>query len=446
MSELSLQQLRRAFSANGATRAYAKRLAPNDNNKNQVYVGRDFGVLNILPSGRPIPGEIAAGGKPHFKAALNFWWMSDDGSLHHAPGAQLILYSRHEEVRLSGYLTGVDRDHRPSQTMGDVRTPERVLFLAVRDDGAVLAYAANPESVAARELRALPYVEMTGVFVTLTLEGSLRVDTRRRLLLELCRVSRLNWITSTKLSSSGSPEPYNARNGGGYTLEAQLGVRPNGYSDPDFLGWEVKQFGVRALDGDAGGRITLMTPEPTGGFYATMGVVRFIEKYGYPDRSGTPNRLNFGGIFREGAQEARTQLTMRLLGYDKVGQKISDPAGGIALIDAKGNEAAVWRYSDLMSHWNKKHAQAAYVPCLSRVKVDRREYSYGAAIRLGLGTSFNHFLGSLDAGAVFFDPGMKVENWPHSPKPKKRSQFRAAFKNLPALYDSFLRVDACARP
>jgi hypothetical protein len=35
-----------------------------------------------------------------------------------------------------------------------------------------------------------------------------------------------------------------APNCGGYTLEAELGITPNGYSEPDFLGWEVKQFGV----------------------------------------------------------------------------------------------------------------------------------------------------------------------------------------------------------
>jgi hypothetical protein len=29
-------------------------------------------------------------------------------------------------------------------------------------------------------------------------------------------------------------------NCGGYTLEAELGATPNGYSEPDFMGWEIK--------------------------------------------------------------------------------------------------------------------------------------------------------------------------------------------------------------
>ncbi len=31
-------------------------------------------------------------------------------------------------------------------------------------------------------------------------------------------------------------------------LEAELGVTPNGYSEPDFMGWEIKQFGVKKFD------------------------------------------------------------------------------------------------------------------------------------------------------------------------------------------------------
>ncbi|MEO0062747.1 MAG: hypothetical protein RLZZ08_1307, partial [Pseudomonadota bacterium] len=30
-----------------------------------------------------------------------------------------------------------------------------------------------------------------------------------------------------------------------YTLEAELGITPNGIAEPDFQGWEVKQYGVR---------------------------------------------------------------------------------------------------------------------------------------------------------------------------------------------------------
>ena len=68
-----------------------------------------------------------------------------------------------------------------------------------------------------------------------------------RLLNELRRIWRLNWIASQKLAADGTKQPYAARNGGGYTLEAELGITPNGYAEPDFMGWEVKQYGVRVI-------------------------------------------------------------------------------------------------------------------------------------------------------------------------------------------------------
>ncbi len=49
------------------------------------------------------------------------------------------------------------------------------------------------------------------------------------------------------IKSDGSITPYLARNGGGYTLEAELGILPNSYSEPDLLGWE--------RGGEAGGEV-----------------------------------------------------------------------------------------------------------------------------------------------------------------------------------------------
>jgi len=36
-------------------------------------------------------------------------------------------------------------------------------------------------------------------------------------------------------------------NRGGYTLEAELGITPNGYSEPDFMGWEKNNLAYRIL-------------------------------------------------------------------------------------------------------------------------------------------------------------------------------------------------------
>ena len=70
------------------------------------------------------------------------------------------------------------------------------------------------------------------------------------------------------------------------------------------------------LERISAGILTLMTPEPTGGYYKTAGVESFVRKFGYPDMTGQANRedrLNFGGIHRVGLiiQELDWQLTCR---------------------------------------------------------------------------------------------------------------------------------------
>ncbi len=57
----------------------------------------------------------------------------------------------------------------------------------------------------------------------------------------LRRIADQDWIPSKRLDGEGNILLCNSRNCGGYTLEAELGIRPNGRSDPDYDGWEVKQ-------------------------------------------------------------------------------------------------------------------------------------------------------------------------------------------------------------
>lgn len=90
-----------------------------------------------------------------------------------------------------------------------------------------------------------------------------------------------------------------------------------------------------------------------------------------------------------------------------------------------------------MNHWNRKHAQAVYIPSISRTSDERREYRYGQFVRLGEGTDFLRFLKAVALGAVYYDPGIKVENISTNPKQKTRSQFRIKSGSIGQLYDSF---------
>ena len=72
----------------------------------------------------------------------------------------------------------------------------------------------------------------------------------------LALIATKGWIDSKRLDRDGRILPCNAPNCGGLTLEAELGIRPNSVSGPDFLGWEVKQHGVTSFARPAVGVLT----------------------------------------------------------------------------------------------------------------------------------------------------------------------------------------------
>lgn len=422
------------MSAAGAEHLYAKRLAPNDNSKNQVYLGSSFETLNILPS-QPVQTEGAEGSKI-FKAALRFFWLNTDGELDEARGAQLILYPQYPEVRMSGFLRGCH--NAPSAIMAS-REPGRMLLFGVRGDGGLIGFAAAADSAIVSEIEAARDLSEVGVFKEIPLRS--KSDSRRRLLAELRRISLAGWINSKRLLASGEFGSCEAPNCGGYTLEAELGILPNSLSEPDFDGWELKQYGVPKLDRLEAGVLTLMTPEPTGGYYRERGVEAFIRRFGYEDKRGRFDRMNFGGIHRAGMKHAETRLTLTLRGYEASSGKIVDPANGVCLISDDGEIAAAWRYDNLMTHWNRKHARAAYVPSVRR-RDPRLQYRYGSTIRLGEGTDFLIFLKALAHGFIYYDPGIKLERVSSGDaSTKQRSQFRIKSRDLSALYHRFEALD-----
>ncbi|RDC60143.1 hypothetical protein HME9302_01342 [Alteripontixanthobacter maritimus] len=434
----SLEDVLAKMRENGAARIYAKELAPNDNSKNQVYLGGDFSALNVLPHGDIYTDEtdLAGSVRDRAKAEIEFYWIDHDGK-HLAPNAGLILYPKYPEVRMSGFLLGCNA--APSPIMR-VRETGRVLILGVTPSGKILGYAAGKGDVVAEQVLSGDWPTI-GIFLELPLWLDSTQSSRAILLSELRRIWEMHWIASQKLGGDGFKKPYSARNGGGYTLEAELGVAPNSYAEPDFRGWEIKQYSVRDFEKFAPkSPVTLMTPEPNGGIYRTEGVQEFIRRFGYPDRSGKPDRMNFGGRYdcRRGAHPL-TGLRMSLNGYDQSSGTISDLDGGLELVDAQEQVAASWTFKGLMKHWNRKHAQAAYVPSLFQTPPP--QYRYGPLISLCEQTDFLLFLKAFASGRVYYDPAVKIEAASTaSPKIKRRSQFRVAHMELPALYKLYERI------
>lgn len=425
---MNLQNLKKLFIDNGCQKLYVKKLSPNDNSKNQVYLGGSFEILNIFPLSEIKTEEAGDWNRERFKASINFSWIGDDGNIYPAPNSQLILYPKYPEVRFSGFLA---RCENPPSELMTQRLADRLLFLSISNKGEILGYVTAPNSELANEFNALQADDEIGIFKVIDLPKT--VNNKIKLLEELYRIHQLDWITSKRLDKDGNVLPCVSSNCGGYTLEAELGITPNGYSEPDFLGWEIKQFGVSNFERINSSIITLMTPEPTDGIYKTQGTEAFLHTYGYPDKKGREDRINFGGIHKSGIRHNSTNLEMQLIGFDQESGKIRNSNGRIALVDIDGNEAAAWSFSSMLLHWNRKHNQACYVPSLSETTGERK-YKYGNKIILGTGTDFQLFLRQMAVGNIYYDPGIKMENVSTKPKIKKRSQFRIKSQFLGELY------------
>ena len=416
----------------GVTRLYAKALAENDNSKQQIYLGGSFDVLQQLPitNLREEPG----GKRPNFKASLDLRWVAADGRTERAESAQLILYPDYPEVRLSGFLRGCSL--APSEHMRAVPAQSRrfnnqqdgrILFFGVSADGTTHVCLELEGSPVAREFAErcrTGELERSGILWQLPLVGS--STNRQKLLDALLSIHLGGWHQGCRLKSSGEKIPYQAQNGGGYTLEALLGVRPNGRSEPDYLGYEIKGF--------SGYRITLMTPEPDLGLYGEKGVEAFVRAYGRPSVSEGKERIYFTGIHRIDEACQSSGQTLVLEGFDQRSRKIVDVQGAIRLMDADGRTSAGWTFKGLMAHWARKHAAAAYVPYESD-KGGPPKYRYNSPILIGEGTAFEMYLAAMAGGLVFYDPAPKVTVGKNlKTTVKARNQFRVSPKNLGVLY------------
>lgn len=427
---MNLDNLKSLLCDYGCKTIYVKKLAPNDNSKNQVYLGGSFDILNIFPTSEIISVPAGDWKKDRFKASINFFWITEERQLSRAAEAQLILYPKYPEVRFSGFLKGCSK--APSDLMAS-RGIDRFLFLSATNDGRVLGYVIDSKSELYHEFLTLTDLRTHGVFYIIEIENQL--DNRKRLLTEMLRIHQLGWIDSKMLNPAGKTIPCQASHCGGYTLEAELGVTPNGFSEPDYFGYEMKQFHARSFEHYRSEVLTLMTPEPTGGYYSVAGVEAFIRKYGYPDKNGVPDRLNFGGIHKVGCKHSTTNLELSLLGFDYVTGKILNSDGEICLIDNNGDYAASWSFASLLKHWNRKHNMACYVPSQT-LKEPKLQYRYGNNLIMGSGTSFILFLNQMHLGNIYYDPGIKLENSSTKPKTKRRSQFRIKSEFLKELYYS----------
>ena len=237
------------------------------------------------------------------------------------------------------------------------------------------------------------------------------------------------WHESIRLNSSGNIQSYQAKNGGGYTLEALFGIIPNGIAAPDYKGWELKTLSNK--------RITLMTPEPDHGFYRDKGAKEFTLKYGH-DSPGVIKY--FTGTHKADIFNETSKMTLIIKGFDYKKATITDMSGGLFLLDSNKEPAAIWSFNTLITHWSRKHSHVCYVNCKMEERGKKIGYIYLSPVHLGEITDLSYFLKTMQSGLVVYDPGTKViQSKNGNTKVKARNQFRINFNDLHNLYESFYK-------
>ena len=447
LSTLTLERVRSTLIALRCETALIKTLNRNNNSKNQIYLAPTMNHLAGIPTGEPLPnpGTSTKKGKAPgmlFSSALPFSWLSPSGVVR-APDAKLCDYTQYPEVRFSGFLKGCADP--PSYLLAKEKrgTEEgRILVIGVSKSTGETYGLVVPVTVPLNAaLRELPS-EQQGVLRVWSFGDQHEGDSRDLLLDRLCEISCRDWIAGQRLTKDGLI-PYRARNGGGYTLEAELGIISNGTAGPDFHGWEVKQHDVHSLIRPRSGEVTLFDIAPDGGEYIELGASEFARRRGRP-RAGA-ERFDFTGKHRGTTPLETTGLRFEVLGFD--GTNI-DPTGAVTLVGSTGDTAMSWSFSKLLGHWNRKHSQAVFIGSEKRdVEVagsQVREYRYGQNVELGTGTHFRRFLGGINAGTIAFDPGLKVEKGANGRwKSHARFPFRISSRELRALYTDFEELSTC---
>ncbi len=426
----TLDRLRALLRGQSVRTAYVKLLsAKQDNSKNQIYLGAGLdGVTNVFPAtiharsgSESTAKRKSAAGQPKLEARLDFAWLSPNGNREDAPGTRIIDYFQYPEIRLSGFLQGCEGP-RALRRDEQAAYGQRILVMGTAADGKVvgLVLTEREDSLVA-DFPELPLARQGGVLRVLTVDGDAGVSPAELLRAELAAIVRGGWHSS-RINRGGRVESFSGSQGGGYTLEALLGVAANGNKAPDRHGFEIKSFG--------GSRISLMTPTPDGGYQGKHSFRQFMDRWGRPGEKGDGS-LRFTGLHKCGAVNAKSGLGMRVAGYDAVADSFADAADvAVELFHAETGEiVACWSLEKLANCWNLKHANALYITFDSRDGADGTEYRFAASWLAGHGTDVWRLLRAIHRGVVFYDPADTIYA---GGKAKVRSQWRINARDLPA--------------
>ncbi len=419
-------------------------MAWNHDSKRQVYLSTDLSPFNIFPNHiedcPPMPTGLVATKKNKPKGSdrifghLDLWWITQDLTIDNAKFAKLIFYPQYPEVRLSGFVRGTKSiPSRFLREKSGETYENRLLFLGTDRTTRTYAFLAVGHTRLRNQVRNESGYEIDAGLNRIELQND--STSEKRLLTTLSDIHRSGWHEGKRLKK-GVTIPYNAPNAVGYTLEALMGIEPNGYNAPDYEGFEIKALTSTKLNWSSKKVVTVMTPEPDIGAYCKS-IRAFLEKYGYPDQRGRTDRRNFGGIYKVGGKRhSLTGLILGLTGYSLSDPDHIEPNGRLQLTDEMMEIAAGWSFRKLLEIWTRKHEAAVYVPAISR-REPNQQFRYLDQVLICEGADFFRVLRCFLDGDLYLDPSVKAEGWESSTtKIKKRNQFRIKLCSIPKLYKS----------
>jgi len=463
----SLNEISKIFSKNGVRVIYFKHLAKKqDNDKNQIYLGSSIeGAANLFKS-KIITGNISKSkmkkdsneGSIIYQGLLDFYWILAEDKKEKAPKTKIInylQYSKNGEVRLSGFLSGSPNSPPALRRTKQKKFGNRILCLGSNDLGEVYGYVlTEKEDSIVNNFPQLPRHDSINVLEYISTHNlklkNKQIQSPRNLLLEELReIHNAGWHNSVRMKSDGSVVTYRANNGGGYTLEALLEIKPNALKKPDKYGFEIKSHSY--------GRISLMTPTPDKGDAGELSFSDFMSKHGWKSQSDDC-KFVFTGPFKESLEKVYSKehnnypnsMTLLLNGYDEHEDIWTDQSRiNISLIKKNYERlVAIWSLEKLISSWEEKHAQAIYI---GRQRNSKNQYKFSSNVFICTGTSIWKLLEATKKRIVSFDPAHDVYLQGHKKHPKGKKNNRPQWRisaaktklknNLETLYETVETFD-----
>ena len=448
-------------------RAILKQLPKNANDKNQVYLSTDFGVLaddfaltykeRGASSSEKDASTIGVERSISEAAFDDFSWLRSDGSLSKAKRVKAIIYPQYPEVRLSGFLT-IDNSMPSALSVTftqKVPNAKRLLVLGVRAGGECVGILYTDISDALiEEVKALPANDRAKACKIVEI-GKPGINNLLNLLIPFVGVH----LPGCRLNKMGSTLPFTGTQVCGYTLEHCLGISSNSDKDGDIFGIELKTHTSKKL--------TLFTPEPDFGFYAEN-FAGFMNRFGYVDGDGD---MRLTGLHRANIPCLKTGLVLKVTEFrvgadgewlrNELGERIRFPYDEssalsaktdvlqVVLLDANGFVAAGWSFARLMNSWGAKHNEVVYIPAEKAVNGNAAQFAAGFTVGVKFSrtvmlcqkTSAERLYKAINDGVIFLDPAPKLHASDAS-KHKRRAQWRVndISKAAESLYETVSHV------